>query len=173
MKKLIIAVILIFIAITSVFSQDAKIKISENPKLIRNKTLSFSILQGITILDPVAMDYMQFDIGYFILKNFEIGICIGKENPQYENFAMIGVHLSHHTDEGFHTGLRIAYPVENSPKNMNTYNEINLGKDFSITNKFNLRMNISYSYMSKTILGFNGDFKYKRFGFEAGFNYVF
>ncbi len=173
MKKLIITLAIILIGISSTHSQNSYQSIKLNLTAPYKKTFTFSILLGVTA-DPVAMDYLQFDAGYLILKNSELGISVGKEDsPSGYDFVMIGGYFTQHFGQGIHTGLRVGLPGEYSPSDINTYNEFYLGDDFPITDKFNLRIRISYSYLSKVILGLNGDFKDKRIGFQAGFNYLF
>lgn len=172
-KKIILAIMIVLIGVTTVYSQNSESSLKMDSKIKIRKTLSLSVLQGVTIGQDIVMDYLQFDLGYFILKNSELGIYFGKEDSQIGNESvMIGGYYSHHFDEAPHIGLRIGLP-NNLPSDLNTYNEFYIGNDFNITDKFNLRTRISYSYLSKVFLGLNGDFKNKKLGFLIGFNYLF
>jgi len=172
-KKIILVIVMVLIGVTTAYSQITNSSLRINTKIKLRKTLSLSMLQGVTIGQDIAMDYLQFDLGYFILKNSELGIYFGKEDSQIGNESvMIGGYYSHHFDDAPHIGLRIGLP-NNLPSDLNTYNEFYIGYDFTITDKFNLRTRISYSYLSKVFLGLNGDFKNKKFGFLLGFNYLF
>lgn len=164
---------IVLLGVTTVYSQNSETCLKINSTIEFRKTLSLSVLQGITLGQDIAMDYLQFDIGYFILKNSELGLCFGKEDFQGGNASvMIGGYYSQHFDEGLHVGLRVGLP-DRIPSDLNTYNEFYVGNDFTITDKFNLRTRISYSYLSKVFLGFNGDFKNKKLGFLVGINYLF
>lgn len=172
-KKIVLSIIMSLIIVTIVYSQSIDSNLKLNSIASSKRTLTFSVLQGVTS-DPVAMDYMQFDVGYFIFKNSELGISVGKEDsPSGNDFVMIGVYYTHYIEESFHAGFRVELPGEYSPSDINTYNEIFLGNNFPITNNFNLRMRISYSYLSKTFLGLNWESQIKKLGFQAGFNYLF
>lgn len=172
-KKVILAMMIVLIGVSTVYSQNIDTSLGINIKINTRRTLSLSMLQGVTIGQDIAMDYLQFDLGYFILKNSELGIYFGKEDSEIGNESvMIGGYYSQHFDEGLHIGLRVGLP-NNIPANLNTYNEFYIGNDITITDKFNLRIRLSYSYLSKVFLGFNGDFKNKKLGLLVGFNYLF
>jgi hypothetical protein len=170
MNKFVIAILMFFV-FTSAYSQ----KLDSSLRQIKDKSFSFDILLGFST-PPVAMDYLQFDAGYYIARNSELGISFGREDSPSgngEDFVMYGIYFSQHFGDEFQAGLRMEFPGEYSPANINTYSELYVGKDFLITSQFSIRLNIFWSYMSDVILGLNGNLKYSKVGFQAGVNYLF
>ncbi|MCI0474067.1 MAG: hypothetical protein L0Y76_10845 [Ignavibacteria bacterium] len=165
MKKLISTLFLLFTLITASYPQQQ----DSSLKQIKDKELSFDILLGISTYTS-TMNYLQFDAGYYIFRNSELGISVGKDYP-YE--IMYGFYFSQHYDEEVQTGLRVEFIGEDESESQLIYTEIFIGRDFLITNRFSLRMNIFYSFVSEVPLGLNGHFGVKKLGFQAGVSYLF
>jgi hypothetical protein len=99
-----------------------------------------------------------------------LGISIGRDYPID---IMYGFYFSQHYDEEVQTGFRIDFIGEPESDRGIINTELFVGRDFLITNRFSLRMNIFYSFSSEVPFGLNGQFGAKRLGFQAGFNYLF